>query len=388
MSGSDSTFDYAYSHPVIRISSKRFDRSPFMPRWYTPETICGIYARRLYPLSTGLDTGTGYWTLRERVALFDVPERPIEIAGPDAVALLEDVFTRPVSDLKLLRARYAIACNAAGGMIMDGVLIRLDADRFWYVEANGEFETWLDAVGLGRRVSVSDPRAHVLQVQGPRSFDVLRALAEGSLPEPFGFFHAMWLSFAGQRVLVTRSGWTGESGFEIYVTPEVDSLGLWDWLLDVGQPYGLAFAAADVMGIRRLEAGILDYGTDLDASLTPFAAGLGQFVDFDKPEFIGRSALLAASREVRLTGLRTTDPIPAAGAEVWKEGARAGRMTAATWSPSLRCSIGYVIFDDARHATSGTQVEVVGPDLERHPGVVASLPFLDPEKRLLRGLPL
>ncbi len=119
------TPNYAHSHDTVRISAKRFALSPFFEKYATPDTVLGVYARRFYALSLGEDPVEHYWALRRKVVLFDVPERPIEIAGPDVLVLLEKVFARPVSDLNVGRARYAIACLPDGGILMDGMLIRL-----------------------------------------------------------------------------------------------------------------------------------------------------------------------------------------------------------------------------------------------------------------------
>ncbi|NIO07972.1 MAG: aminomethyl transferase family protein, partial [Deltaproteobacteria bacterium] len=123
-----------------------------------------------------------YWKLRQGVLLYDVPEKPLEIKGPDAVTLLNRVFTRRMDNLKIWRARYGIACTPAGTVLMDGVVIRLAEDHFWYVKANGEFETWLKAYAAGLEVSVTDPHSRVLQIQGPKSLDVLNAATGGQVP--------------------------------------------------------------------------------------------------------------------------------------------------------------------------------------------------------------
>ncbi len=208
--------NYAASHRIIRASAKRFIPSPYVDFYANDDTVFGIYCDRLYPLSIGNDPIEHYWKLRRKVMLYDVPEKPLEIKGPDAIALLERVFTRRIDNLGLWRARYAIACTPQGGVIMDGVLIRLAEDHFWYVQANGEFEAWLLAYADGLDVSVSDPQSHVLQVQGPDSLKVLRAATNAMVPDNFGYFHAGRFDFGGQSLLVSRTGWTGEIGFEIF----------------------------------------------------------------------------------------------------------------------------------------------------------------------------
>ncbi|MFT5401023.1 MAG: glycine cleavage system aminomethyltransferase T, partial [Gammaproteobacteria bacterium] len=268
--------NYATAHASLRLSAKRFEQSPYLEKYDCDELLFGLYARRFYPLSLGQDPVEQYWQLRRGVMLYDVPEKPLEIKGPDALALLERVFTRRISDLKLWRARYAIACTPQGGIVMDGVLIRLAEDHFYYVTADGDFEQWLFAHSAGLEVKINDPRSRVLQIQGPKSLDLLRDAVGGRLPEPFGYFHAGMLDFGGQHLLTSRTGWTGELGFEIYsVGATTDHSALWDHLIDVGKSHGMQFSSAESMGIRRIEAGILDYGTDIDMQMTPYQAGLG-----------------------------------------------------------------------------------------------------------------
>ena len=170
--------NYAAAHATIRISAKRFEPSPYTDKYAIEDMIFGIYCGRFYPLSVGEDPIEQYWKLRRGVSLFDVPEKPLDIKGPDAVALLERVFTRRVDNLKLWRARYAVACTQQGGIVMDGVLIRLAADHFWYVQADGEFESWLHAHAQGFDVTISDPKSRVIQIQGPKSLEVLQAAAK------------------------------------------------------------------------------------------------------------------------------------------------------------------------------------------------------------------
>ena len=378
--------NYASSHETLRISAKRFERSPFTHRYDTPGAVYGVYAKRFYPLSLGTDPVEQYWTLRRKVALFDVPERPIAVEGPDAVALLERVFARRISTLKPGRARYAIACTPSGGILMDGVLICHDENRFWYVQADGEFDHWLSAYAEDLNVELSDPKSWVLQIQGPRSYDVLHAATGGALDESFKYFHAGEFDLGGQRLLVTRTGWTGELGYEVYTSgSDSDCDALWDHLMHHGAPYGMIFSALESMGIRRIEAGIHDNGTDIDPSMTPYAAGLGAFVDLDKEGFVGREALLEADRRQLLFGLTCAGDVPFAGLEVLDDGVAVGRMTSGAWSPCLDLGVGYVRFDGPGDWLART-LSLKARDGSEQPCEVVSLPFYDPEKRIPRGL--
>ncbi len=382
---------YIESFGTLQVSAFRIEQSPFAHRYATDETIFCLYCDRLYPVKTTPDEDpvANYWRLRRGVMLYDVPEKPLEIAGPDAVRLLERVLTCRVETLPVGRARYGLACGADGTILMDGVLMRLAPDRFWYVKANGEFQSWLAANAIGLDVRVADPYSRVLQIQGPKSLHVLDAAIGGGLSADFKYFCADFFDVCGQRLWVSRTGWTGEAGIEIYCNsgPEpTDHDALWDGLLACGAPFGMEFSSSSSMGLRRIEAGILDNGTDLGAGLTPYAAGLGQFVKLDKGDFIGRDALESADRRQLLFGLVCAGATPEAGMDVHLDGGPVGHMTAGSWSPTLGAGIGYVRFDDPLPGDGWNAKTVWLHDRAGtpHEAVVDTLPFVDKEKQLPR----
>ena len=392
---------HAKSHPAVTINSKRFEQSPYAPAYITEATLFGCYCNRFYPISFGDDVIAQYWKLREGAMLFDVPEKPLEIRGPDATQLLEKVFTRRVADLAQGRAHYAIACTPQGGILMDGVLIRLAEDRFWYVQADGEFESWLIAHSAGLQVVIEDPKSRVLQIQGPKALHVLAAatrdvteeatdeLTADALLKDFGYFHARTFNFAGQELLVTRTGWTGELGFEIYSDANTDHMALWHHLLACGEPFAMENAALEVMGVRRIEAGILDNGTDIDRSMTPFDIGLSRFVDFSKSDFVGREALQQASKQVRLLGVVSKTGIPSVGCVILDKGQQIAHVRVGDWSPTLESGIAFVLFDktaDDIEALPGQHLILKDKAGEEHACEVVQLPFYDQQKRLPRGL--
>ncbi len=380
---------YADSHSVVRLSSKRFEQSPYSDKYVNEKTVFGLYSNRFYPLTLGGDAIDDYWRLRQSVVLYDVPEKPLEISGPDAVNLLERVLTRRIDDLKGWRARYAIACSPQGGILMDGVVIRLAEDRFWYVIANGEFESWLLAFTEGLDVAVTDPGSRVLQIQGPKSTAVLSNAAADQHAGQLRYFHAGMFNLGGQEVLVSRTGWTGEMGFEIYSRPHIDHSALWDHLMASGRDHGMTYASAESMGIRRIEAGILDNGTDMDRGMTPFAAGLEAFVDFSKPDFVGRDALKQAERTCLLFGLVCDSVAPRAGLPVFQSDAQVGQVTTGDWSPTLNTGIGYVRFDDIDSVQGnwlGQKLILGDLDSGRHDCEIVPLPFYDRVKKIPRGL--
>ena len=382
---------YIESFDTVALSSFRIEQSPFADRYVTDQTIFCLYCDRLYPVKMTPDEDpiANYWKLRRGVLLYDVPEKPLQIAGPDAARLLERVLACRVETLADGRSRYGIACNSDGTVLMDGVVMRLAEDRFWYVKANGEFESWLKANALGLDAEVSDPNSRVLQIQGPKSLDVLDAAIGGGLSADFKYFHAGFFDICGQRLWVSRTGWTGELGIEIYCNsgPEpTDHGALWDGLVACGEPFGMEFSSSSSMGIRRVESGILDNGTDIEPDLTPFGAGLGQFVRLDKDDFIGRTALESADRSQLLFGLTCPSATPEAGFGVHAGNAQVGHVTIGTWSPTLDAGVGYVRFDRPLPGDDwlGKTVHLHDRAGTPHEATVDTLPFVDKEKRLPR----
>lgn len=345
----------------------------------------GIYNRRLRSLSYGTaGMQELYWRLRRQVVVAHTGELPTEIRGPDAEALLERVFTRSVARVRVGRCSYQIACYPDGGTIMDGVLLRLAPDRFWYVQGDGEFYGWLRAQAQGFDVEVFDPGVWVSQVQGPRSLDVLQEVADEGLPERFRYFDLAGIRIGGQAVVISRTGFTNELGWEFYLEPGVDARAIGERIMEAGATHGIHTLPAEVTNARRIEGGLLFSGTDFDAGVNPFEAGLGSLVDLDKGDFIGRQALSAADRRNRTWGLRCAGGVARHGDTLQLGGAGAGRVTSSAWSPYLRCGVAIVRLDDPE-AGPGTLLEAECTDGRTHTAEVCELPLYDRAGDIPRG---
>lgn len=371
------------SLPVRPWRFGRLRASPFIPFYEDrigPNASFSVYSGHMSPGYLDDDVEAEYANLRKAATLFDVPEHAIEFVGPDAARFLDHLMTRRIAPMKVGRCGYGLMCYDDGGVLMDGVLVRLAEDHFRYVLADGEIFGWLRAHQKGFDVKIVDTEDWVLQVQGPRALEVLADLCDGGAPDPFPYFGAAHVTMARQPLLITRTGWTSEVGFEIYVPETADHATLWHHLMAAGKPHGMRFASMSCMNIRRIEAGILDNGTDMNPSMTPFAAGIGQFVDLTKEDFIGREALEKADRRTRLVGLKSAQAIEA-GMALTMDGRDVGRITASAYSPYLGHHIGYARFDEAGDWL-GRSV-ACGPDAV--PGETVALPFYDPEKLIPRG---
>lgn len=343
-----------------------------------------IYNRRLTAMSMGaIPADEAYWRLRRHAILRHTAELPIEIRGPEAERLLNLLFTRDVAKTKVGRCSYQIACGDDGGMMLDGILVRLAEDRFWYGQADGDLRDWMRAHARGMDVEVVDPDVWISQVQGPESMKVLAAAIDGPYPDRFRYFDAARVSIAGQEVVITRSGFTNELGWEIYLGPEIDVDAVGARLLEAGAPYGMTPVA--IGGARRIEAGLLNAGTDFDGAVTPFAAGLGAMVDLAKPDFIGKAALAAADRRTRTWGLRVPGGTARIGEALTRGGAPAGRVCSSAWSPYQGCGVAIVRLADPEPGP-GTALEVACRDGETRDAEVCALPMYDAERKIPRGL--
>ena len=343
-----------------------------------------IYNRRLTAMSMAkVPADEAYWRLRRQVILRHTAELPVEIRGPDAVVLLDRIFTRDIGRMPVGRCSYQIACYDDGGMILDGVLVRLAEDRFWYGQADGDLTDWMRAHARGLNVTIFDPWVWISQVQGPDALRVLAAAVDGPYPDRFRYFDAATVRIAGHEVVITRSGFTNELGWEVYLGPEIDVDAVGARLLEAGAPFGMTPVA--VGGARRIEAGLLNAGSDFDGSVTPFAAGLGGMVDLAKPDFIGKDALLTADRRPRTWGLRVAGGTPRTGASLSRDGVTVGRVCSAAWSPFQQCGVAIVRMDDP----------ALGPDMcfdvgcrdaVTRPAMTCELPMYDRKREIPRGL--
>ena len=371
---------------TVAISARRFEESPFIDRHDTSKMVRGVYAGRFFAVYAGEDYLQKYWLVRRKALIFDVPEKPMEIAGPDAVPFLEKVLTRRVSTMNEGRGYYALACTPQGGIFMDGVVFKFGEDRFWFVQADGPFEEWLLALSYGFDVTISDPSSRVLQIQGPASIAIMNAASGGTIDDTMRYFRSGYFDLGGQNLYVSRTGFTNELGFEIYSDgANTDHLALWDHLMAAGEPHGMEFSSTRALTIRRIEGGILGNRTDMDTSMTPFEAGLGALVDLQKGDFVGRDALVNADRQTLLLGLTCSGTTPSSGSQIIDNGTVVGHITAGVPSPTLGLGVGYARFA-APGDWVGREMDLRLPDGSTHVSNIVDLPFFDKERKIVRGI--
>lgn len=332
-----------------------------------------------------------FWRLVEAVTVWDVAgERQVEIVGADAARFVQRLTPRDLSTCAVGQCKYVLITAADGGVINDPVLLKLDENHFWLSLADADVRLWAEGVaeGAGLDVAIDEPDVSPLQVQGPKSPDVMRALFGGWIDE-LRYFRFRETALDGIPVVVSRTGWSGERGYEIFLRDGGRGDALWERVMAAGEPFGIAPGAPSQ--IRRIEAGMISYGADATRDENPFELGLGRLVDLDgDADFIGRAALeriAAEGASRRLVGLELAGPpLAAPNEEPWPVAAAdggAGKLTSAVYSPRLEKNIALAIVP-AADADPGARVTVEAPDGART-ATVAPLPFYDPKKTLAAG---
>ena len=326
-----------------------------------------------------------YWKTKQEVILRHTGEHPYEIKGPDALKLLQKIFPRDISKVKKGRCSYQFACYHNGGIITDGLLLRIDDDRYWFAQADGEMFSWYNAHSDGLDVEILEPNVFISQVQGPKSMDLLDQLINEPIAKSWKYFDWVEVTMANEKVIVSRTGFTNELGWEIYLRPENNSEKLGDLILEEGSKMGMIITGTPSFRGRRIEAGLLSAGQDFSIETNPFSVGLERFVDLEKDDFIGKKALLNANKECRSWGIRVVDGIAKKGRSLILNEKYVGKVTSSTWSPYQVCGVGIVLLDNSNFGP-GTVVDVECIDNKIHKAELCKLPMYDPKGEIVRGI--
>jgi glycine cleavage system aminomethyltransferase T len=335
------------------------------------------------------DPITEYWHLLNHVTVWDVGvERQVEITGPDAFRFTNFLTPRDLSTCAVWQGKYVVLTDEQGGIVNDPVLLRLGENHFWLSLADSDVLLWAKGVALhsGMDVRIVEPDVWPLQVQGPRSKEVIGELF-GERVVDLRYYWCAEAELDGIPVVVSRTGWTGEVGYEVYLRDGSRGDDLWERIMAAGRPYDIRPIAP--CEARRIEAGIFNYRSDMTLENNPFeVTGLERLVDPDKEsDYIGKEALLRIREEGvrrKLMGIEIPgEPFPIELTEPWpvvRDGETVGRVTDAIWSPRLERNIGYawVPIDLAR---AGTRIAIDSPAGPVE-ATVAMIPFLDPAKRI------
>ena len=383
--------------PEILLYS-RIRKSPYFyaSRRHGPLSY-SVYNHTYHPRRYG-DPVEEYWELLNGVTLWDVGvERQVEITGPDAFDFTNMLVTRDLARCAVEQCKYCFLTTQEGGILNDPVLLRLDENHFWLSLADSDVLLWAKALAIGSPFNVNIREVDVgpVQIQGPKSKNVLVELFGDRILElPYYFMTQAQLE--GMDVVVSRTGYTAEVGYEIYLkNASRDADKLWNTVLEAGKPHGLKVIGPS--HIRRIEGGILALGADMWIDTNPFEVGIGYawMVDLDgDADFIGKGAL----RRVKELGIRRklvgveisgenlgsySDGAMIDFFPVFVEGSHVGNVTSACYSPRLEKNIGYAMVP-IELTELGTEMEVVTPH-GRTSAVVVEKPFIDPKKETPKG---
>ncbi len=321
------------------------------------------------------------------VTVWDVSvERQLEIKGPDGFAFANLLTPRDLTQCAVGQGKYVVMTADDGGIINDPVLLRLGDNHFWLAAADSDILLWAKGVAYnsGMDVELGEPDVSPMQIQGPKSKPVVQALFGDRVLE-LGYYYFLEADLDGIPVIVTRTGWSGEVGFEVYLRDGSRGLDLWDRVMEAGKQYGIV--ATGPSDIRRIEAGILNYGIDMTLDTNPYEVGLGWLVDLDQDaDFVGKHALATIKRDGvsrKLVGVEIAGAPLDLNMTRWpisQNGTGGGWVTSAVFSPRLGKNMGYAMVPIAL-AEHGTMLSVETADGARTATVVPK-PFVDPKKDL------
>lgn len=329
-----------------------------------------------------------YWSLVNDVTLWDVTcQRQIEITGPDALRFIQFLTPRDLSRCEVGQCQYTVLTNQDGGIVNDAVLLRIAESRFWLSPGDGDVLMWASgaAVNSGMDVKVFEPDVSPLQLQGPKSPHVARDLF-GDWALELKYYRLKKTTLDGIPLVISRTGWSGELGYELYLQDSRYGDQLWERIMEAGKPYGIAPAAPNT--IRSIEGGLLSYGSDIALTDSPFVIGMEKFVNLDQDhDFIGKDALIKIKAEGvkrRLVGIEISgDALIGSNEHFWtilSDDQKIGHVTRCVYSPRLEKNIGWanvaVEFSDV-----GTEIVIAMKDEER-PAAVSVAPWMKPHIKI------
>ena len=350
-----------------------------------------VYNHMYIPRDFG-DPEQNFWNLVNEAILCDVAvERQVEVTGPDAAAFVQLLTPRDLSKMAVGQCKYILITNADGGLLNDPILLRLAENHFWISLADSDILLWAQGVAVhsGLDVSICEPDVSPLQLQGPNSGKIMKALFGESI-EDLRYYWLRELELEGIPLLVSRTGWSSELGYEIYLRDGAYGSELWERIMAAGARFGLK--PGHTSSIRRIEGGMLSYHADADIHTNPFELGLDRLVNLDiEANFIGKSAL----RRIKAKGVERKQvglildgaPLTGPNTSFWtitNKEETIGKVTSAVFSPRLQKNIALAMVS-VDHIALGTELRVLVGTQQRSAFVVER-PFFDPKKKITAGL--
>ncbi|HSF92178.1 MAG TPA: glycine cleavage T C-terminal barrel domain-containing protein [Paracoccaceae bacterium] len=346
-----------------------------------------VYNHMYIPRDFG-DPEQNFWNLVNDAILCDVAvERQVEITGPDAAKFVQLLTPRDLSKMAVGQCKYVLITNADGGILNDPILLRLAENHFWISLADSDILLWAQGVAVhsGLDVTIGEPDVSPLQLQGPKSGEIMQALFGDSILD-LKYYWLREVDLDGIPLIVSRTGWSSELGYELYLRDGSKGDALWERIMAAGMPFGLK--PGHTSSVRRIEGGMLSYHADADITTNPYELGLDRLVNLDmEADFIGKAAL----RRIQEQGVSRKqvgliidcEPLKGPNTTFWtinKDGETVGKVTSAVYSPRLEQNIALAMVS-ADVAVIGAEVEVVtgsGPISAK----IVERPFYDPKKKI------
>lgn len=331
-----------------------------------------------------------FQALLNNVTLWDVSvERCLEISGPDGFAFAQLLTPRDLSRCAVGQAKYVLLCDSDGGVINDPVMTRMDESTFWFALASSDallFARGLKNAYPDLEVTIREADVAPLQIQGPKSKQLMKDLVGREVLD-LKYYWWMTAEIEGIPVVVTRTGWTSELGYEVYLTDTTRGAELWEAIIKAGQPYNIKPTGPS--DIRRIEGAIFNWGADMTYENNPLELGLERLVDWDLPD--RASISLLALRKIKERGVSRMikgvefegDPFPNLNSVKWpvvEDGRRIGKVTSAIYSPRLKKNIGYAWLP-VEESSLGTTITVES-EWGTRTATVVDMPFIDANKRI------
>ena len=329
-----------------------------------------------------------FWNLINEAILCDVAvERQVEITGPDAYKFIQLLTPRDLSKLSIGQCKYVLIVNHDGGVLNDPVLLRLAENHFWLSLADSDILLWAQGVAInsGLNVNIIEPDVSPLQLQGPNSGKIMIKLF-GETIKDLKYYWLKEFNIDGIPLIISRTGWSSELGYEIYLRDGSKGDELWEKIMDAGKDFDLK--PGHTSSIRRIEGGMLSYHADADINTNPYELGLDRLVNLEiEANFIGKIAL----KKIKLNGIKRKQigleincpPLNSPNTTFWPlifKSKNIGKITSAVYSPRLKKNIGLAMVD-IRYSTIGNNLETF-IDNEKINCMVVEKPFFDPKKKI------
>jgi len=329
-----------------------------------------------------------FWNLVNEAILCDVAvERQVEITGPDATKFIQLLTPRDLSKLSVGQCKYVLIVNNEGGILNDPVLLRLKENHYWLSLADSDILLWAQgvAVNSGLDVKISEPDVSPLQLQGPNSGKIMEALFGENIND-LKYYWLRELDLDGIPLIVSRTGWSSELGYELYLRDGSKGDELWEKIMSAGKPHGLK--PGHTSSIRRIEGGMLSYHADADINTNPYELNLGRLVNLDTDiNFIGKDALQKINKDdikrKQVGVILDCDPLNGPNTTFWeitKNNEVVGKITSAVFSPRLKQNIALAMVSIS-NSEIGTVLDVKIND-KIVKATVVEKPFYDPKKKL------